>query len=80
MLLEIISPEKTLYSGEVKRVRMPGSKGLFEILYNHATLIATLVPGTIRVVDENDRKYTFPVTGGVVENRDNYIIILLDTF
>ncbi len=80
MFLEIISPEKKIYSGEVSRVRVPGSNGLFEILNNHAPLISTLASGTIRIQDENGRKFSYPVAGGVVETRDNQIIILLDAF
>ncbi|RIH64668.1 ATP synthase F1 subunit epsilon [Mariniphaga sediminis] len=79
MFLEIITPEKKIYEGEVKRVRLPGSKGLFEMLKNHAPLISTLRKGTIRVIDENDRRHTFEVTGGVVENKDNNVIVLAES-
>ena len=79
MFLEIITPEKKIYEGEVKRIRLPGSKGLFEMLKNHAPLISTLRKGTIRVIDENDRKHTFEVTGGVVENKDNNVIVLAES-
>ncbi len=79
MLLEIITPEKTIYSGEVKRVRVPGSKGLFEILYNHAPIISTLKPGLIRIIDENDRLITYTINGGIIENKENAIIILLES-
>ena len=79
MLLEIITPEKKIYRGEVKRVRVPGSKGLFEILYNHAPIISTLKPGIIRIIDENDRLVTYNVKGGIIENKENTIIILLES-
>ena len=79
MFLEIISPEKNIYRGRVKRVRLPGSKGLFEILQNHAPIISTLEKGTIRVIDENDKKYTYMIEGGIVENKDNKIIVLIES-
>lgn len=79
MRLEIITPDKTLYAGEIKRVRLPGSNGLFEILNNHAPIISTLEKGTIRIIDENDRRLTFAVTGGMVENKNNQVIVLLES-
>jgi F-type H+-transporting ATPase subunit epsilon len=79
MILEIITPDKKLYHDEVKRVRLPGSKGLFEILKNHAPIISTLEKGIIRIIDKNDRHLTFNVNGGIVENKENYIIVLLES-
>jgi F-type H+-transporting ATPase subunit epsilon len=79
MFLEIITPDKKIYEGEIKRVRLPGSKGLFEILKNHAPIISTLDEGIIRVIDENDRRLTFEVNGGIVENKNNTVIVLLES-
>jgi F-type H+-transporting ATPase subunit epsilon len=79
MFLEIISPDKLIYRGNVKRVRLPGSKGLFEILNNHAPIISTLDKGVIRIFDENDKKITFKVEGGIVENKANKIIVLVES-
>jgi F-type H+-transporting ATPase subunit epsilon len=78
MFLEIISPEKDIYRGEVKRVRLPGSKGLFEILTNHAPIISTLEKGIIRIIDEDDNKHTCKIEGGIVENKDDKIIVLIE--
>ena len=79
MLLEIISPEKSIYKGRVKRVRLPGTKGLFEILNNHAPIISTLEKGTVRVIDLNDNKLYFKVRGGIIENKENKIIVLIES-
>lgn len=79
MLLEIITPNKKIYEGEIKRIRLPGSKGLFEILNNHAPIISTLENGTIRIIDENDRRHTFTINGGIVENKNNHVIVLLES-
>ncbi|MDD4107632.1 MAG: ATP synthase F1 subunit epsilon [Prolixibacteraceae bacterium] len=79
MLLEIISPEKRIYTDRVKRVRLPGSKGLFEILNNHAPIISTLEKGTIRVIDMNDARKYFKINGGIIENRENKIIVLIES-
>lgn len=79
MFLEIITPDKRIYEGEIKRIRLPGSKGLFEILKNHAPIISTLGRGIIRVIDENDRRRTWEIKGGIVENKDNTVIVLLES-
>jgi len=79
MFLEIITPVKKVYSGQVKLVRLPGSKGSFEILNNHAPIISTLDKGMIKVVEESGQELFFDVEGGVVENKDNKIIVLAES-
>jgi F-type H+-transporting ATPase subunit epsilon len=79
MLLEIIAPDKNLYSGEVDLVQVPGSKGSFEILRNHAPIISTLEQGQIRIVDQKGGTTLFDVDGGVIEAKNNKIIVLAET-
>jgi len=79
MLLEIITPVKKVYSGQVKLVRLPGSKGSFEILNHHAPIISTLDKGMIKVVEESGQELFFEVEGGIVENKDNKIIVLAES-
>ena len=79
MLLEIIAPDQNLYSGEVDLVQVPGSKGSFEILRNHAPLISTLEQGRIKIVDVKGVTTFFEVNGGVIEVKNNKIIVLAET-
>jgi len=79
MLLEIITPDKTVYSGKVKLVQLPGSKGAFEILNNHAPIISTLEKGRIKVEEESGEVLFFDVDGGVIENKNNKIIVLAES-
>lgn len=79
MQLEIIAPDKNLYSGEVDLVKVPGSKGSFEILRNHAPIISTLEEGQIKIVDTKGETTTFEVNGGVIEVKNNKIIVLAET-
>ena len=79
MLLEIIAPDQNLYSGEVDLVQVPGSKGSFQILRNHAPLISTLEQGRIKIVDVKGGTTFFEVNGGVIEVKNNKIIVLADT-
>jgi F-type H+-transporting ATPase subunit epsilon len=79
MLLEIIAPDQNLYSGEVDLVQVPGSKGSFEILRNHAPIISTLEHGQIKIVDQKGGIRFFEVSGGVIEVKNNKIIVLAET-
>ena len=78
MLLEIITPDKKLYSGEVKSVKVPGSAGSFGVLKNHAPLISSLKKGAVKIVDEQKQNLSFPIKGGVVEVLKNKIIVLAE--
>jgi len=77
MFLEIVTPEETLYSNDIKYVKVPGSNGQFGVLKNHAPIISTLEKGEIKVVEPDDDEKTFQVKGGVIEILKNNIIILL---
>lgn len=78
MILEIITPEKQLFSGEVTSVKFPGTNGEFEILNNHAPIISTLSKGEIRVISTKKDTQKFNVNGGVIEMQNNKIIVLAD--
>lgn len=79
MYLEIITPDKKIFEGEVNLIQLPGSKGAFEILKNHAPIISTLNKGTIKIQDMNNKEQLFEVDGGVVENKSNKIIVLVES-
>jgi F-type H+-transporting ATPase subunit epsilon len=79
MYLEIITPVKKVFEGDVTLVQLPGSKGSFTLLKNHAPIISTLDKGTIRVVDTLGKEHFFNVSGGVVENLENKIIVLVES-
>ncbi len=79
MKIELITPDKTVYSGEVRSVRMPGSKGSFQVLRDHAPLISTLEEGLVIIAEEQGAEVRFQITGGVVEVKGNRIILLADS-
>jgi F-type H+-transporting ATPase subunit epsilon len=79
MTLEIISPGKKIFSGKVKLVQVPGKKGAFEILQNHAPIISTLTAGKVKIVTTDDEKSFVDITGGVVEVANNNIIIIVNS-
>ncbi len=78
MKLEIISPDKKLYEGQVKSAIFPGAEGSFGVLNNHAPMISTLKKGKIEITEENDSKVEFEIKGGVAEVINNKVIVLAD--
>lgn len=92
MYLEIISPEATLFTGEVESLTLPGSKGSFQLLENHAPIVSTLQAGEViikgnislseAVKDQFESPSkgvtSFKISSGTVEMRSNKIILLSD--
>lgn len=76
MQLEILTPDKALFNGEVTSVVLPGSKGQFEVLKNHAALVSSLDKGVIKVKTLEGKVETFMIEGGVVEVLNNKISVL----
>jgi F-type H+-transporting ATPase subunit epsilon len=77
MFLEIISPDSTIFTGEVKSIFLPGEEGQFQVLNNHAPLISNLNAGEIRIVTESGEKVSFKTNPGFVEVNKNKIIVLV---
>lgn len=75
MVLEIITPDKVIFNGEVSLVQLSGMDGLFEILKNHAPLIASLKQGKAKV-EVNGENQFFNLNGGIVEVRNNKVLVL----
>lgn len=78
MLLEILTPDKTLFESEVASVALPGTLGAFEILNNHAPFVSILEAGNITVKIKGEPSATFPINGGVVEVLNNKVIVLAE--
>lgn len=78
MILEIVTPEKILFKGEVKLVKVPGSNGSFAMLRSHAPIISTLEKGIIKVLFENKEKYFELLETAVVENHNDTVSILAE--
>ena len=75
--LEIISPEKRLFTGMVEWVMLPGAKAPFTVLYNHAPLVSTLCAGDIKwKIGKEKQKMT--VQSGFVEVRNNKVTALIE--
>jgi F-type H+-transporting ATPase subunit epsilon len=93
MILEIVSPEAKLFSGEITSLYLPGVDGDFQILNNHAPIVSLLKKGTVKIAAPsftlskeaaakltkvNDQLYTLAVDSGTIEMKDNKVILLAD--
>ncbi len=75
MQLEILTPDKSLYSGSATVVTFPGTDGEFQILKDHAALVASLKAGNIKIKTAQGEEQV-AIQGGVVEVLNNKIIVL----
>ena len=92
MYLEIVSPEATLFSGDIESITVPGTSGSFQVLNNHAPIVSTLEAGTVSIAGninlekEVENKFQkgdgditlFEINSGTIELRDNKVILLAD--
>lgn len=79
MTLEILTPEKKLYNGEVYGVQLPGIEGLFEILDKHAPLVSALGKGNLKVLkDKHNNVENYSIQGGFVEVLNNKATVLVE--
>lgn len=79
MHLEIITPLAKIFSSEVELIQLPGTKGSFEILKNHAPIVSSLDKGTIKIIDNTKKTLNFSIGGGVVECKSNKIVVLANS-
>lgn len=79
MQLEILTPEHKVFSGKVYGIQLPGTNGSFEVLENHAALIAALGKGKMKVLKDNKNTIeTYQISGGFVEILNNTASVLIE--
>ena len=78
MQLEIITPEKKVFQGEVTEATFPGATGSFQVLNNHAPIVSALAKGAVSFTTKDGGKQSMIVDGGVVEVKDNVIVVLAE--
>jgi len=77
MILEIITPDKNVFNGEVTLVTLPGKNGEFQIMNDHAPLVSTLAKGNL-TYEQGGSKKTLIVDGGVIEVVNNKVLVLAE--
>lgn len=91
MLLEIVTPEATLFKGEVTSIAVPGVNGEFEMLKDHAPIVSLLKAGHVKLYGDiqleeevedkftkEDRGFWLAINSGTIELKDNKVIVLAD--
>ncbi len=78
MDLEILTPERKLFSGEIYGVQLPGIIGSFEILEKHAPLVSALGKGKIKVLKDKNNSIIYTIDGGFVEVLKNKVSVLVE--
>jgi F-type H+-transporting ATPase subunit epsilon len=79
MKIEIITPDKKVYEGDINSIRVPGRKGSFQVLKDHAPIISTLENGPVIMVDQEGNEVRYEINGGVIEVKHNRIILLAES-
>jgi F-type H+-transporting ATPase subunit epsilon len=77
--IEIITPDKVVFKGEIISVTVPGVKGRFQVLKNHAPLVSIFEIGMIEVVTPNKNSSFYATGGGTIEVLNNNVLILADS-
>lgn len=78
MKVDIITPDKTLFSGDLDLIKVPGIDGSFEIMNHHAPIISILTKGQLKLVDYKKQEQFLEINGGVIEVNNNNVKILAE--
>ncbi len=79
LYVEIVAPDKRVFQGEAESVGAPGLEGSFQVLYNHAPMIAALSVGSLYVTTPTGERITFAISGGFLEVLNNTVTVLAET-
>jgi F-type H+-transporting ATPase subunit epsilon len=78
MTLEILTPERKIFSGEVYGVQLPGISGLFEVLDKHAPLVSALKAGKLKILKDKNATSSYTIQGGFAEVLNNKTTVLVE--
>jgi len=78
--VEIVTPAKIAFTGNVKSITIPGTKGTFQVLFNHAPLMSSFEVGFIKIEDESGESTNYATSGGTVEILNNKVVVLSESF
>ncbi|MBM4160501.1 MAG: F0F1 ATP synthase subunit epsilon [Ignavibacteria bacterium] len=77
--LEIVTPKKVVFSGDVTSFTAPGVVGGFQVLKSHAPLLSNIAIGEVKIIDAADAESRYATSGGFVEVHDNKVVMLAET-
>lgn len=79
MFLEVITPDKKVFEGEVSGVKVPGANGSFEMLENHAAVVSSLENGEVSIRTKKGKTISVIINGGTVEMLNNKVVVLAES-
>ena len=79
MQLVALTPEKELFNGSIKSIKVPAVGGQFEILNGHAPIVAALGNGEVRIISDDDNRTVFNINKGFVEVINNEVSLLIQS-
>jgi F-type H+-transporting ATPase subunit epsilon len=77
--LQIVTPAGILYQSDATSLTAPGTQGSFQVLYSHAPFLSTLEIGELKVKGKDGNDLLFATSGGIVEVKDNGVVVLAET-
>jgi F-type H+-transporting ATPase subunit epsilon len=77
--IEIVTPRKVIFNGEVNSFSAPGIEGGFQVLFSHAPFLSAIGIGEVRVTTEENTELKFSTSGGFVEVKNNKVVMLAET-
>ena len=77
--LEIVTPRKVVFSGDVVSFSAPGTMGGFQVLFNHAPLLSEIGVGEVKLVDPEGNVRRYATSGGFVDVKKNHAVMLAET-
>lgn len=78
MTLEILTPEKKIFSGDVHGVQLPGIAGLFEVLDRHAPLVSALKAGKLKILTDKSSTISYSIQSGFAQILNNKTTVLVE--
>ena len=78
MILEILTPDKKIFSGDVYGVQLPGIGGMFEVLEKHAPLVSALKEGKLKILKDKNSTSLYTIQSGFVEVLNNKTTVLVE--
>lgn len=79
LTVDIVTPRRVVYSGTANAITLPGVKGAFQVLFNHAPIVSALELGVIKVLNNDGNETCYATDGGFVEVLRNVISVAVET-